>query len=55
MSDRPDGDAITPDESTDDEANDMKHPHEHASEAGAPGASGPGDRAFDGDVQIGDE
>lgn len=44
---------IRPDEETDEEANDMKNPHEHA--AGAPGASGPGEPGFDGDVQIGDE
>lgn len=46
-------DRIEPDESTDEDANDMKHPHEHAAGAGAPGASGPGERAFEGDVQIG--
>jgi hypothetical protein len=44
-----------PDEELDDTANAMKHPHEHAAGAGAPGASGPGDPAFDGDVQLGDE
>jgi hypothetical protein len=46
--------AITPDE-TDEDANDMKNPHEHAAGAGAPGASGPGEPGFDGDVQLGDE
>ena len=33
----------------------MKDPHEHSSAAGAPGASGPGDPGYDGDVQVGDE
>jgi hypothetical protein len=35
--------------------NKMKEPHEHASEAGAPGASGPGDPGYEGDVTIGEE
>lgn len=50
-----DPDRIEPDETVDDTANAMKHPHEHAAGAGAPGASGPGDPAFDGEVQLGDE
>ena len=45
----------TPDDETDDDANRMKNPHEHASEAGAPGASGPGEPGFDGEVTLGDE
>ena len=40
---------------TDDDANRMKHPHEHASEAGAPGASGPGEPGYEGRVTIGEE
>lgn len=35
--------------------NRMKDPHEHASAAGAPGASGPGDPAYDGEVTLADE
>jgi hypothetical protein len=35
--------------------NKMKDPHPHSSAAGAPGASGPGDPGYDGDVQVGDE
>jgi hypothetical protein len=35
--------------------NRMKDPHDHSSAAGAPGASGPGDPGYDGDVQIGDD
>lgn len=35
--------------------NKMKDPHEHSSAAGAPGASGPGDPGYDGEVQVGDE
>lgn len=35
--------------------NRMKDPHEHSTAAGAPGASGPGDPGYDGEVQIGDE
>ena len=46
--DRLDGD-------TSDDANRMKHPHEHAAEAGAPGASGPGEPGFEGRVTIGEE
>ena len=33
----------------------MSEPHEHATAAGAPGASGPGDPAYDGEATIGDE
>lgn len=33
----------------------MKEPHEHGTAAGSPGASGPGDPAYDGEVTIGDE
>lgn len=33
----------------------MAEPHEHAAAAGAPGASGPGDPAYDGEVTLGDE
>lgn len=35
--------------------NKMKDPHPHSSSAGAPGASGPGDPGYDGDVQVGDD
>lgn len=35
--------------------NKMKDPHPHSSAAGAPGASGPGDPGYDGDVQVGDD
>jgi hypothetical protein len=38
-----------------DEPNDMKEPHEHASAAGAPGASGPGEAGYEGEATIGDE
>jgi hypothetical protein len=38
-----------------DDDNKMKDPHQHASAAGAPGASGPGDPGYDGEVQVGDE
>ncbi len=37
------------------DGNKMKYPHPHSSGAGAPGASGPGDPGYDGEVQIGDE
>ena len=33
----------------------MKDPHPHGSAAGAPGASGPGEPGYDGDVQVGDD
>ena len=32
-----------------------RKPHPHAAAAGAPGASGPGDPAYDGEATIGDE
>ena len=35
--------------------NEMQRPHEHASAAGAPGASGPGDAGYEGEATIGDE
>jgi hypothetical protein len=35
--------------------NKMKDPHPHSSAAGAPGASGPGDPGYDGEVQVGDD
>jgi hypothetical protein len=35
--------------------NKMKDPHAHSSAAGAPGASGPGDPGYDGDVQVGED
>ncbi len=34
---------------------DMREPHEHASAAGAPGASGPGDTGYEGEIMVGDE
>lgn len=33
----------------------MREPHDRADAAGAPGASGPGDPAYDGEATIGDE
>lgn len=33
----------------------MREPHEHASAAGAPGASGPGDTGYEGEIMVGDE
>ncbi|MFP5377690.1 MAG: hypothetical protein ACLGIO_13040 [Acidimicrobiia bacterium] len=33
----------------------MRRPHDRADAAGAPGASGPGDPAYDGEATIGDE
>ncbi|MDP8991695.1 MAG: hypothetical protein M3N31_01350 [Actinomycetota bacterium] len=36
-------------------ANAMEEPHEHASAAGAPGASGPGEAGYEGESTIGDE
>ncbi len=35
--------------------NAMSDPHEHASAAGAPGASGPGELGYEGEAMIGDE
>lgn len=35
--------------------NRMKEPHEHASNAGAPGASGPGEPGYEGEVTVGDD
>lgn len=32
-----------------------RHPHEHGSSAGAPGASAPGEEGYDGEATIGDE
>ena len=34
---------------------DTRNPHPHSAAAGAPGASGPGDPAYDGEATIGDE
>ena len=39
----------------DDRDNDMREPHPHSAAAGAPGASGPGDAAYEGEVAVGDE
>lgn len=33
----------------------MRAPHDHATAAGSPGASGPGDPAYEGEATIGDE
>ena len=33
----------------------MRAPHDRSDAAGAPGASGPGDPAYDGEATIGDE
>ena len=33
----------------------MSEPHDRSDAAGAPGASGPGDPAYDGEATIGDE
>lgn len=35
--------------------NRMREPHDRATAAGVPGASGPGDPAYDGEVTLGDE
>lgn len=42
-------------DSPDPEDTDWRHPHEHASSAGAPGASGPGEPSYEGEVTVGDE
>ena len=34
--------------------NEMRQPHEHASEAGAPGASAPGEQGYGGGATVGD-
>jgi hypothetical protein len=34
---------------------DSRHPLEHASAAGAPGASAPGEPGYDGEATVGDE
>lgn len=33
----------------------MSEPHDHATAAGAPGASGPGDPGYEGEATVGDE
>ncbi len=40
---------------SDEEANRMREPHEHAAAAGAPGASGPGEAGYEGEAMVGDE
>ena len=40
---------------TDTAGSEMKEPHEHASAAGAPGASAPGEQGYEGAATIGDE
>ena len=34
--------------------NEWREPHEHASEAGAPGASAPGEAGYEGEATVGD-
>ena len=38
-----------------DSENTMKHPHEHDTAAGSPGASAPGEPGYEGEATIGDE
>ena len=35
--------------------NKMQDPHDHSSAAGSPGASGPGEPGYEGEVTVGDE
>ena len=37
------------------EQNSMKHPHDHDTAAGSPGASAPGEPGYEGEATIGDE
>ena len=40
---------------SDDRPDAMAEPHEHASAAGTPGASGPGQLGYEGEAMVGDE